>query len=81
VGTPDWALDRQALMKAVTQLGARLDFANIRLGSHATGRLGIWGKNLLDEDEMEFVFSLGGPTLAATYMRPRTYGMDFSVQF
>ena len=81
VGTPDWALDKQALMKAVTQVGARLDFANIRLGSHATGRFGIWGKNLLDEDEMEFIFSLGGPTLAATYMRPRTYGMDFSVQF
>ncbi|MCG3169346.1 MAG: Vitamin B12 transporter BtuB [Pseudomonadales bacterium] len=81
VGTPDKALDDLSVMEAVARVGARLDFANIRLGDNATGRFGIWGQNLLDEDEMEFIFSLGGPTVTATYMRPRTYGVDFSVQF
>jgi len=80
-GTPIPSLDDQAVLDAVTTVNARLDFRSIALFEGATGKFGIWGRNLTDEHEMEFIFTLGGPTLAATYMQPRTYGVDFSVQF
>lgn len=81
VGTVDPALDRAATIEATTLLGARLSLSEIRLGEDARGRVSLWGRNLLDEDEIEFNFTLGGPTLTNTFIRPRTYGIDFSVDF
>ncbi|NHN36837.1 TonB-dependent receptor [Pseudomaricurvus alcaniphilus] len=81
VGTPIPELDRQAQLKASTNLGAVVSFDDIRFSADLTGRVAIWGRNLLDEDGKEFGFTLGGPTLTNTFMRPRTYGVDFEVMF
>jgi len=80
VGTADEALDDLAEISATTQLGAQFSLSEIPLGD-SMARITVWGRNLLDEDEKEYGFTLGGPTLTNTYVRPRTYGVDFSVAF
>lgn len=80
VGTPDPTLDRLALVKAVTLVNARLSLAEVPLGG-TRGRVSLWGRNLLDENEIEYDFSLGGPTITGIFMRPRTYGIDFTIDF
>jgi outer membrane receptor protein involved in Fe transport len=74
-------LDRAAAIDAVTQLSARFELAEIPIANGIRMKAALWGKNLLDEDEIEFNFTLGGPTITSTFMRPRTYGLDFSVEF
>lgn len=81
VGTADLELDRAAAIDAVTQLSARFELAEIPIANGIRMKAALWGKNLLDEDEIEFNFTLGGPTITSTFMRPRTYGLDFSVEF
>jgi len=81
VGTPDPALDDAAYINDVKLLSARVEFAEIPLGGDTRGKVTLWGRNLLDEDEIEFNFTLGGPTITNTFVRPRTYGVDFSVRF
>ena len=81
VGTPDLELDEKAVLKATTLLGLVVDFDDISLGGDMTGKLSLWGRNLLDENNKEFGFTLGGPTLTNTFMRPRTYGVDFTLRF
>jgi iron complex outermembrane receptor protein len=81
VGTPDFVLDERATIKASTILSARLTLAEIRVGNAMSGQVALWGRNLLDEDELQYNFTLGGPTLTSTFIRPRTYGMDFSFEF
>lgn len=80
VGTADEALDDLAQIDASTMLGAQLSIADIPVGD-TSARVSIWGRNLLDEDGKEYGFTLGGPTLTSTFVRPRTYGVDVSIEF
>lgn len=61
------------------QLNARATLASIPFGS-ATGRISLWGRNLTNENELEFAAAVGS-TIVGTFMRPRTYGLDISVEF
>ena len=81
VGTPDPELDEKATLKATTLVGLVVDFDDIQLGGGVEGKVSLWGQNLLDEDNKEYGFTLGGPTLTNTFIRPRTYGADFTVRF
>ena len=67
IGDPRW------------ELNARATLADIPLGS-AKGRLSLWGRNLANEDELEFAAAVGS-TIIGTFMRPRTYGLDLTVEF
>ena len=46
-----------------------------------TARVSIWGRNLLDEDEIEFSRDLSNGTVVGSFMVPLTYGIDFGVSF
>ncbi len=61
-------------------LNARVALKEITLGSRLTGELSVWGRNLLDEDYLEYPLGFG-PVSSSTYMDPRTYGIDFRVNF
>lgn len=80
VGTPDQSLDDRAELTATTQVGAQFSIADIPVGD-SYAKVTFWGRNLLDQDEMEFNYTLGGPTISSIFMRPRTFGVDFSVEF
>lgn len=81
LGVADPALDKLATIGAHTRLNARFELAEIALAGNTRMKTALWGRNLLDEDEIEFNFTLGGPTITNTFMRPRTYGLDLSVEF
>lgn len=81
LGMADPALDATARIRAHTRLNARFELAEIPLAGDTRMKAALWGRNLLDEDEIEFNFTLGGPTITNTFMRPRTYGLDLSVEF
>jgi outer membrane receptor protein involved in Fe transport len=82
VGTADHDLDQRATIPATTLLGARVTLANIKLDSRGTtGRLSLWGRNLLNKHDPEFNFTLGGSTITNTFMQPRTYGIEFSMDY
>lgn len=75
-------LDRLATTKANWQVGARLSLADIPLGRDNTrGRVSLWGKNLTNSDEVEFARDVGVGQVVGTFQQPRTYGVDFSVDF
>lgn len=80
-GTTVAALDAAAKIKGETNLNMRLSFDEIKLGGSATGRLSVWGRNLTNNRNAQYTFSLGATTLASTFERPRTFGVDFSADF
>lgn len=75
------SLDQQAILKAQTQLSARFTLRNIKLDSRATASVSVWGRNLLDNNKPEFLFTLGGNDLAGIYQKPKTYGVDFAIDY
>jgi iron complex outermembrane recepter protein len=76
----DLALDEATKMGARTDLGARISLGNIPIGG-LTARLSIWGRNLLDEDEIEFSRDLSNGTVVGSFQIPRTYGLDVRMDF
>jgi iron complex outermembrane receptor protein len=80
-GAVNVALNEATKLKANTQLSARATLADIKLFGEATGRLSIWGRNLLNTHELEYNFSLGATTIANTFQRPRTFGVEFAMDF
>jgi len=80
-GTVNAALDAAAKIPSETNVNARFSFEDIRLGSFATGRFSIWGRNLTDNRNLQYNFSLGATTLGNTFDRPRTFGVDFGADF
>ena len=74
-------LDKDVVMKANWQIGARLSLADIPLGDERKGRVSLWGRNLTDADELEFTRDLGNGTVIGTFQVPRTYGVDFAMDF
>ena len=75
------ALDSEVVIESRTQLGARLTLAEIALGDETVAEVSAWGKNLLDSDEIEFARDLSNGTVVGTFEVPRTYGLDFVVNF
>ena len=80
-GTVATALDQASKLKAATTLNARLTFDNIQFGDKVTGRFSLWGRNLTNNKNVAYDFSLGATTLASTFERPRTYGVEFAFDF
>jgi iron complex outermembrane receptor protein len=80
-GTVIPELNQAARLKSATNLNARLTFDQIHLGPNSTGRFSLWGRNLLDNRNVQYNFSLGAAVLANTFERPRTFGVDFSADF
>lgn len=77
----DRNLDRQSLLKSRWDLGLRMTLADIQLGQRTLGRVSLWGRNLLDNDELEFVRDLENGTVIGTFQPPRSYGVDLSLEF
>jgi iron complex outermembrane recepter protein len=75
----DFALDRKLRLPANWDVGARLTLADIPLGG-VRGNVSVWGKNLLNNDDFEYIFQISGRFIG-TFQTPRTYGLDFKVQF
>ncbi|CAB1369345.1 TonB-dependent receptor [Denitratisoma oestradiolicum] len=83
-GNPEIAnptLDRQAIVKAQTLLSARFTLREIRLGAHGTAAVSLWGRNLLNNDKPDYIYTLGGNNITGTFQQPRTYGIDLSVGY
>jgi len=74
------ALDKLARTKANWLVGARLSLADIPLAGDTRGRVSLWGKNLTNSDEIEFARDVGN-TVVGNFQLPRTYGVDFSLDF
>ncbi len=79
LAVPD--LDRKVVIGSSTDLAARVVLGEIPLWDEALGELSVWGRNLLDNDELEFPRSLGNGTVVGTFQIPRVYGVDLSVRF
>lgn len=60
-------------------VNARATLAKIPM-SGAKGRLSAWVRNLLDKEKPIHLNSLG-TVITANYSKPRTYGLDLSVEF
>jgi iron complex outermembrane receptor protein len=80
VGVPNLALDAKAVQPPVKQLNAGLTFSNISVGS-GTGKISIWGRNLINQNNVAYMFSVGGTTLPGIFEKPRTFGIDFSLSY
>lgn len=80
VDTP--VIFQQPSVEERTLLNARLGLQDVQLGG-ATVRLTAWGKNLTDEIYRDFNVNFGGSLglNVAQYGEPRTYGVDFTVEF
>lgn len=55
-------------------LNARLNLSDTPVGDKGALRLGIWMKNMLDEEYTVLTSNLG--SIASVYATPRTYGID-----
>ncbi len=63
-------------------LNARVSLNDISLGDVGTLRVSAWGKNLADEEFEEWGIDFASLGWAGnTFGRPRTYGVDFVVNF
>jgi iron complex outermembrane receptor protein len=57
---------------------ARVQIDNIALGNHQL-RIGLWGKNLADEEYTTLTSNLG--QIASVFGMPRTFGIDMVFDF
>jgi iron complex outermembrane receptor protein len=73
------AMDVQ--IPARTNLGARFSLADIALGANTSGRFSLWGRNLLNSDKLQFARDLGNGLVIGSFEEPRTFGVDFTVDF
>ncbi|QNO27954.1 hypothetical protein EEB18_002980 [Sphingopyxis sp. OPL5] len=76
----DLALDRALIIPATWQLGARVTLGDIPLGS-TKAAISLWGKNLTDSDELEFLFPILDTWVVGSFQTPRNYGIDLSIKF
>ncbi|SFR91741.1 TonB-dependent receptor [Sphingomonas jatrophae] len=62
-------------------LKARLSLSDVKVGG-STMEFGIWGDNLTNQTNIDFAIDFGGLGYgAASFKRPRTYGVDAKVSF
>lgn len=77
----DAALDDALVLPSQWLLAARVSLEDIPLGGGVRGRASLWTRNLTNNDDYYFLFTLGNKTVVGAFERPRTYGLDFSVEF
>lgn len=76
----DYALDKALIMDAQWDLGARATLADIPLGT-AKASVSVWGKNLTNNNKFEYLFQVLPKQILGTFQTPRTYGIDFRVEY
>jgi iron complex outermembrane receptor protein len=66
-----------------TLLNARLALTDIPLAGYGKLQLALWGKNLTDEEYVNFGFPLADPPIAIvqSFGDPRTYGVDLTYKY
>ena len=79
LGNVDWKLDQALTIPSTWQLGARFALADIPVGP-AKAKVSLWGKNLNNSRKYEYLFSVSSSVLG-TFQMPRTYGVDFGIEF
>ena len=75
----DSALNAASQTGSVWLLNMRASLSEIPFGS-ATGVVSVWGRNLTDDDSITAGNNLG-TVFAGSFRRPRSYGIDFTVEF
>jgi iron complex outermembrane receptor protein len=75
----DPVLDAQLYTPAYWLLDMRVSLLDIPMGS-STGRVSMWGKNLTNEHQLDYVAPFG-LYIPGQYIPPRTFGADLSVKF
>jgi len=61
-------------------VNARAALKKIDLG-FGQGEIGLWGRNLTDNDEPTYALNLAGRAQTANYMEARSYGVDLIFQY
>lgn len=79
--TPNPAVDAFINDNAVWDIDARATLADLPLGDIAKGKLSVWTKNLLNKKTIINATNTGLGIITGNFKEPRTYGIDFSVEF
>jgi len=61
-------------------VNARAALKKIDLG-FGQGEVGLWGRNLTDNDQPTYSLNLGGIAQTANFMEARSYGIDLIFQY
>ena len=80
LGAGDPELDDALIIPSSWQIGARMTFGDIPMGN-IKGRISLWGKNLNNSNKPEFLFPVFDTWTVGSFQQPRTYGVDFGVEF
>ena len=75
----DPVVDASLFTPAYWLFNARVSLLDIPMGA-LTGKVSMWGKNLTDEHQLNYVAPFG-LYIPGQYIYPRTFGADISVQF
>ena len=76
----DKALDAALFTPAYWLLNLRASLLDIPMGDNLTGKVSMWGRNLTDEHQLNYVAPFG-LYIPGQYIPPLTFGADISVQF
>ncbi|WP_317930817.1 TonB-dependent receptor [Halioxenophilus sp. WMMB6] len=63
-----------------TMVNARAALSSIPLGGSLTAEVAIWGRNLTDEDGLQFITNFGA-LVSGTFYEERSYGVDLTIDF
>jgi iron complex outermembrane receptor protein len=74
------ALDAALFTPAYWLLNLRASLLDIPMGNNLTGKVSMWGKNLTDEHQLNYVAPFG-LYIPGQYIPPLTFGADITVQF
>jgi iron complex outermembrane recepter protein len=74
------ALDAALFTPAYWLLNLRASLLDIPMGDNLTGKVSMWGKNLTDEHQLNYVAPFG-LYIPGQYIPPLTFGADITVQF
>ena len=76
----DPVLDANLYTPAYWLLNLRATLLDIPVGNNLTGKVSMWGRNLTDEHQLNYVAPFG-LYIPGQYIPPLTFGADISVQF
>jgi hypothetical protein len=76
----DPVLDANLYTPAYWLLNLRASLLDIPLSNGLTGKVSMWGKNLTDEHQLNYVAPFG-LYIPGQYIPPLTFGADITVQF
>ena len=79
-GGPIKALDEALFTPDYWLLNLRASLLDIPVSNGLTGKLSMWGKNLTDEHQLNYVAPFG-LYIPGQYIPPLTFGADITVQF